>query len=323
VTDRGGEQAAKGDDDGLIPSLQRRVDRIAKRIQAVPTVQRFQAIIQGADDAGGGLLAAGLAFSALFALLPALLVLVGISGFVIEDPARRAALIQGLVQRVPPLAGPITEAIEQLVTARAPFSIIGLVGLAWGASNFYGGLDTAMARLFPGGRLRNFFEQRIRGLLAILGLVTAALGTVAVGSIWSIVETSLATPGDRNFWRLLGPGLTILVMMLATLLTFRFVPTAPPSWRAAAKPAIVIGFAIGLLTTAFSLVANRVVGLLAVFGVLAAVFGALIWLSYVFQLLIWGAAWARVRRDEEDARRAAEPRAVQTPADAGDETLAG
>jgi uncharacterized BrkB/YihY/UPF0761 family membrane protein len=107
------------------------------------------------------------------------------------------------------------------------------------------------------------------------------------------------------------------------LLTFRFVPTAPPSWRAAAKPAIVIGFAIGLLTTAFSLVANRVVGLLAVFGVLAAVFGALIWLSYVFQLLIWGAAWARVRRDEEDARRAAEPRAVQTPADAGDETLAG
>ncbi|MBA2254912.1 MAG: YihY/virulence factor BrkB family protein [Chloroflexi bacterium] len=309
--------------DGPISALQRRVEAIAKRVQAIPTVRRFQTILQGADDAGGGLLAAGLAFSALFALLPALLTLVGIAGFLIEDPERRAALIASLVARVPPLAGPISDSLEKLVNDRAPFSIIGILGLAWGASNFYGGLDTAMARLFPGGRLHDFIEQRIRGLIALIGLITAALGTVAVGSVWSIVETTFASGNELFLWRLVGPGLTVVVMILATLLTYRFVPTAPPGWRAAFKPAIVAGLAIGLLTSAFTLIAARIVGVLAVFGVLAALFGALIWLSYVFQVLIWGAAWARVRRDEESMRKAAEPPPVRTPRDASDEDLTG
>jgi len=309
--------------DGPIAALQRRVEAIAKRVQAIPTVRRFQTILQGADDAGGGLLAAGLAFSALFALLPALLALVGIAGFLIEDPERRAALIASLVARVPPLAGPISDSLEKLVNDRAPFSIIGILGLAWGASNFYGGLDTAMARLFPGGRLHDFIEQRIRGLIALIGLITAALGTVAVGSVWSIVETTFASGNELFLWRLVGPGLTVVVMILATLLTYRFVPTAPPGWRAAFKPAIVAGLAIGLLTSAFTLIAARIVGVLAVFGVLAALFGALIWLSYVFQVLIWGAAWARVRRDEESMLKAAEPPPVRTPRDASDEDLTG
>jgi membrane protein len=308
---------------GFIAAVQRRAEAIGKRIQAIPAVQRFQAIIQGADDAGGGLLAAGLAFSALFALLPALLALVGIAGFLIEDPERRAALITSLVARVPPLAGPISDSLEKLVSDRAPFSIIGIIGLVWGASNFYGGLDTAMARLFPGGRAHNFIEQRVRGVLALIGLVGAALGTVAVGSIWSIVEATLATGDELFLWRLVGPGLTIVVMIVATLATYRFVPTAPPGWRAALKPAVVAGLGIGLLTTAFTLIANRIVGVLAVFGVLAALFGALIWLSYVFQMLIWGAAWARVRRDQETMRRAAEPVPLRTPREAGDEDLTG
>ena len=40
-------------------------------------------------------------------------------------------------------------------------------------------------------------------------------------------------------------------------------------------------------------------GGLSGFGVIATVFGALIWLNFSYQILLYGAAWARLRRDHE------------------------
>jgi uncharacterized BrkB/YihY/UPF0761 family membrane protein len=36
--------------------------------------------------------------------------------------------------------------------------------------------------------------------------------------------------------------------------------------------------------------------------VIATVFGALVWLNLSYQVLLFGAAWARVRRDREESR---------------------
>jgi uncharacterized BrkB/YihY/UPF0761 family membrane protein len=73
---------------------------------------------------------------------------------------------------------------------------------------------------------------------------------------------------------------------------------------------VVTGLAIALLTDLFTIVAPRLVGGLQAFGVLAALFGALIWLNYGFQLLLLGAAWTALRRDE--------PVPVAPPSDPGD-----
>ena len=77
------------------------------------------------------------------------------------------------------------------------------------------------------------------------------------------------------------------------LVDVRLVPTAPPTWREAWLPVLLTGTAIGLLTSLFSVLAPLLVGGLAAFGVLAAVFGAFVWLNLSFQLLLWGAAWTR------------------------------
>jgi uncharacterized BrkB/YihY/UPF0761 family membrane protein len=58
---------------------------------------------------------------------------------------------------------------------------------------------------------------------------------------------------------------------------------------------VVTGIAIVVLSQIFLFVAPRIVGAAAVAGSLAAAFIALAWLSFTFQLLLLGAAWARVR----------------------------
>lgn len=281
--------------DGLIGRVQAAVGPIVGRVLANPRVVTARQVMDDMGRAGGGLLAAGLAFQALFAILPALLLLVGVSGWLIEDPKTRASLVAEVVARFPPLASVVGPALQQVVTGRGALSILGLVGLAWGASNFYGSLDEAMARLFPGGRPRSFFEQRLRGLLGVVVLLGAALSTIVLGSVWSIVEASVISQGDETFWRLVSPISTALVMSAAVLFVFLFVPTAPPPVRRAILPALVVGAGIALLTNSYAFIAPRLVGGLAAFGVLAAVFAALLWFSYVFQLLMVGAAWANIR----------------------------
>ncbi len=119
-----------------------------------------------------------------------------------------------------------------------------------------------------------------------------------MGSAWSYVEGALGRGEDRQFWRLVGPASTAVLMSAAVLFVYRVVPTAPPDLRAAWLPALAAGTAIALLTNFFTILAPRIIGSLQAFGVLATLFGALVWLSWVFQLLMLGAAWARLRRDD-------------------------
>ena len=98
------------------------------------------------------------------------------------------------------------------------------------------------------------------------------------------------------------PLITLLVFVAVVLAVYLLVPTAPPSVREALPPAIVAGVGIGLLTNLFSLLAPLLIGSLSGFGVIATVFGVLVWLNFSYQMLLYGAAWARLRRDHNRVR---------------------
>ena len=78
------------------------------------------------------------------------------------------------------------------------------------------------------------------------------------------------------------------------------------------------GVVIVVLSQAFLFLAPRLVGAALVAGSLATAFVALAWLSFTFQVLLYGAAWVRVRDDPAAARSAGSALAgTATPAEAG------
>jgi membrane protein len=232
----------------------------------------------------------------MFAFIPLVLLVSGVIGWLIEDPAQRASLLDQLISYVPPLADFFRSSLEGAVAGRGALSIIGLIGLLWGASAFYGVLDEVMRRIFSGGGLRNEFSRRIRGFATIVILLLVIVGTVSLGGLWATLDELV---GELSVWRYAAPLLSLVVMVLIALVVYLVVPTAPPSLRAAFWPAVAAGFGIGLLTNLFSLLAPLLIGGMAGFGVIATVFGALVWLNFSYQILLFGAAWARVRRDRE------------------------
>jgi membrane protein len=283
--------------------MKRRVSDLVERIKQNRVVRTAQAVMTSAGAVGLPLMAMALAFTTMFAILPGILLLTGVLGWFVSDPVRQAELLAQLVAFVPPLAPLFEESLEGLVRARDALSIVGLLGLIWGASNFYAALDEVMRRFFPGGGERGFISRRIRGVLAVAVLVVLVVGTVALSGVWAYLQTTLEEFGPAL--SIVMPLVSIVLVTLVVLVVYLFVPTAPPTWGEALPPAIVAGVGIGLLTNLFTVLAPLMVGGLAAFGVVATAFAAFVWLNFCFQLLLFGAAWARYRRDT--ARLRAEP----------------
>jgi uncharacterized BrkB/YihY/UPF0761 family membrane protein len=81
---------------------------------------------------------------------------------------------------------------------------------------------------------------------------------------------------------------------------YRLVPTNRPGWRAIRKPAPAVGTFVAIFTALFTSLTPQLVGSLQIYGAFVAVFAAMIWLSFVSQALLIGAAWVHRRTVTDD-----------------------
>ena len=278
--------------------MRRRLRAARRWVVVRPAVGEARAILADDRAADGSLLSAGLAFRALFAILPALLLLAGLVGLLVADPVRRAEVLGSALRLLPaPLAEPFRGTLEGFAAGGSAFSVIGLGGLAWGASGFYGQLDTAMARLLPGPRRLGAIAERLRGFAAIVGVAGVVLAGLFAGGLWSIVA-AVAGPVAPTWTAIIGGGIVLAIVMSGMdLLVYRWVPMAPPDLAAALPPATLAGAVQGLITVSFAILEPWLVGSLSAFGALVGVLAALVWLELVIRLLVLGAVWAHRRRD--------------------------
>jgi YihY family inner membrane protein len=258
------------------------------------------------DHSGGGMLTASLAFYAFFTVVPTVLLLTSLLGFAIGNAVEREQLTEDLVGQIEPLQPLVLEIVDKLADSARTGTLLGLLGLLWGAAGFYGALESAMVRMFPGPRARDAVSSRVRGIIAVglvlTGMLVAVLLSVIIPLVTSRLGVDLATVSVVS-----APIVASAAAVLVALVVYVLVPPDAPSLRAATFPALLAGVAIGLLTSLFSYVGQFLVGAYLALGIVGTVFIALVWFNFVFQILLYGAAFARLRRDEE-RRRAGPPR---------------
>ncbi|MGZ8527404.1 MAG: YhjD/YihY/BrkB family envelope integrity protein, partial [Candidatus Limnocylindrales bacterium] len=152
------------------------IGRVSAWVLELPPVRWLKPIMDDYGVAGGGLLASGVAFNSLFAVLPAILLVVSLLGLTLDDPLRLEQLVQVFAQQFPPLEEFFRQAFDQFRAGAVSFSVLGLVGLVWGSSRFYQSLDEAIARIFRGSRQRDPFQRGLRGVLSVGLLIGAVVG---------------------------------------------------------------------------------------------------------------------------------------------------
>lgn len=258
--------------------------------------------------AGGSLLAGGLAYSALFAIVPGVLLTAGASGLLIRDPLVRENVAEVIVQAMPPLRALVRVILDEAARDAGSVSLIGAVGLVWGASRFAIAFQDAFGRILGQQRERGLVGRNVLAFAVVLAMIAAfVLGTLlyGFGSFLAAAERSgaLAVVGDA-----IGIALTWappIATFLAIALVYRVVPSTPPSWGAVILPAVAAAIALAALSLLFVYFAPRFIGAAAILGTLATVFAALAWLGLSFQAVLLGAAWVWER--DPVARAAAQP----------------
>lgn len=283
-----------------------------------PHVARVLRVLDIYGRAAGGLLANGLAFSALFAAIPTALLVLGVGGFVAAgNPAARDRLANALIEAFPPLTDLIHGAVNAISQGAALTSIIGFFGVIWTVSQFYGAIDVAFARIFAQDQERDMVRRTARGLLAVGLIGVAIVAFVVLVSLASFLDA--LAPTDVPIASLLvavlrSPPFLMALAVGAVLATYRLLPPTAPRWRSAIIPAVVVGVAVVTLSQIFTLLVPRLVGVAALAGSLASAFIALAWLSFTFQALLYGAAWVRLRDETADRERSAASPGLGGPA---------
>ena len=148
---------------------------------------RARAVLDRFGYVGGGLLAAGIAFNTLFALIPLALFASGLIGLVVRDPATQQAVIDFLAGLAPPLAPFIESAVGGLAGASASVTIIGLIGAAGAPRASTRRSSSGSRQMFAGVKARSMVAKTLRrvGVRAVLAaLIGVAIAVTTIGSIF-------------------------------------------------------------------------------------------------------------------------------------------
>jgi membrane protein len=295
-------------------------EAILGRVLAQRQVARVMAVLDIYGRAAGGLLANGLAFSALFAAIPTTLLVLGLTGLVVNDPTVRIRVSLALVRAFPPLTDLIESAMDAWTNGAALTSLVATVGVIWTVSQFYGAVDVAFARIFSDTPERDIVRRTARGFIVVVLIGALIVAFILVAGLASVLDALAAekVPFAAFLARLLGSiWFLIGLAILTVLMIYRLLPPKAPRWRSAAIPAVVVGLAVLVLSQVFMFLVPRLVGVAALAGTIASAFIALAWLSFTFQALLYGAAWVRVRDRPADPVGSSALGSTAAPAEPG------
>lgn len=265
-----------------------------------PAVVAGRRILDRYAAAEGGLLAGGLAYTALFAIVPFMLLVAGVVGLLFSDPIERAKVAAIVVGVLPPLRDMVEAVLDEAVRAAAPVSILGAIVLVWGTSRFVVAFEGAIARVMGGDRRRGLVARNLAALIAVVLMIGAIVASTLLSGVGAFLEAGEAL----GVLRVVGVAISIAFGLLpvvvtigATILVYRIVPRPAPPWGAVVIPGIAAGLALTFVARLFVFLAPRLIGAAAFIGALATAFAALAWLSLSFQAILIGAAWVRDRAD--------------------------
>jgi membrane protein len=277
------------------------VEPLVGRVLGIPRIGMAHAVYTRYSASSGPVLARGLAFVALFALVPALLGVLSVAGIFVSDPAVRDEIVAIVAEQFPPLGPVIDEALQSFSGAAAATGVISIALLIWTASSLVRALDGAFRVVFEdSGEGRTPIRDVVAVAAVAGGTFTAALVLVLI-TLPGPLGDVIGAPSQpvRSVASLLGASGIIA-------LAYRFVPRPRPGWRILALPAAMAAIAIFLLTSLFAVLGPLLFGSAQLYGAFGALFLGLIWLGYVTQVLLLGAAWVAERDQRARARMAAE-----------------
>ena len=253
------------------------------------------------SEAHGAEGAASVAYFVFFSLIPLLLLIVSISGYLLVDIDAIDQLLDFMQQDVNiPIPRELFENnLRQLLNARNIGSIIGVVGLVWSASSSFISLSRNINRAWSKANRLNFVQGRLIALAIVAMLVVMIVIWYAITNIIDYI-LSLDIPiinsievqqiQDSLFWTLSSSALPWLIVFFAFFILYRWVPNTKVRSIEALIGALATSIAIYIATRGFTwFLQSGVVNFQLIYGSLGTILGLLTWVYITAFIAIMGA----------------------------------
>ena len=241
--------------------------------------------------------AAALAYYALFAIAPLLLIAIAVAGLIYGGAAARGDLL-GQLGRV--LGPEGARALETMIAhaGRSGGGVVALVlggaALLMGAGGAFIQLQNALDIIWGverrGGGLAAILTQRLLSFALALGTGLIFLASLVVSTALSAVQSQLggALAGSAVLWQVLDAAVSLLILTAAFAMLFKFLSDVDLGWgdvRAGAGITAVL-FVVGQYLLGLYLSHTSTA---SAFGAAGAVVLLMVWIYYAAQILLYGA----------------------------------
>ena len=254
------------------------------------------------------LFAAAIAFHALLALAPTLLVVLPAASRIFGRDETQRSLADAADRFIGPGGDRVVGALQTFLSAAHPRmagTVFGLVLLLYFVSTFFARFRAALDAIWevrPKG-LRQALLGRVISFVEAAAAFAGALFVLALGVIRSILRPALVRLGMAGTtvftgWSRLG---TLLLTVAALSLTLRYIPSVRPrpSWGAVLAGALPTAVTLNLATDLFGLFLVKST-LASLYGAAASLIIFLLWVSYSVWIVLFGAevcrAWQETGR---------------------------
>lgn len=247
-------------------------------------------------------LGAALAYYAIFSVGPLLIVVIFIVGAIFGEAAARGEVLNTIKSYI---GDDGAKTIQSLIeNAHRPgagtlASIVGIIGLLFGAMGIFGQLKNALNLIWEvpqqqGGILNMVFTNLLTFLMVLISVAVLMLSLVANAGLTALGPlVSDQVPGGSFLWQLVTYGVTLALFTLTFAITFRVLPDLVISW----KDVWLGSFITALLFMLGQVGIGIYIGLTNVgstFGAASSLVVLLVWIFYSAQIVLLGAEITQV-----------------------------
>jgi membrane protein len=240
--------------------------------------------------------AAGIAFFAVFSLFPLLLALIVAGSFVLEIEQVQRRVLDVTAEFLPVAERLIERNIRGILERRGAVGVVALLGLVWSAT----GVLTVLARninlAWPEAEPRSFVEDRLMALGMVAGLALLLVFSLVSSTVLNVLARFRMPIGgglsvdETPLWTTLLTAVPRLLVFLALLGLYRWVPNTRVRWMDAFWGALVATPAGEIVTNGFTwYLSTGLVRFELVYGSLGTVVVLMLWIYIGALTVLFGA----------------------------------
>ncbi|HEV3153275.1 MAG TPA: YihY/virulence factor BrkB family protein [Candidatus Baltobacteraceae bacterium] len=249
---------------------------------------------------GCAFLSQAIAFNALFAIFPLLVLLLSAASLIFPNADQQ--ILKFVDTFAPALHQTVAANLQTYKYGRGVSSLIAFAVVVWAAKNLFMGLAYALNRALAVPRSRPLLHDIALSIvtLPLMGIVMiVAIGLpVAVSVVFSFAHVN----DPQNLSKILAYGLSMLMVFVVVIFLYTFLPNRTVKWRFAVPGALFVALAWPVVQYAFAFYTVHV-DFTRIYGALSAPLVLLLWFYSIGVIFFFGAefsaGWAHHKGTEE------------------------